>query len=245
MVSPAKSDDAASLSSLDDAPLPAFPQYGRDGLLSAAFTGTTEVLKLMLALGPEAKLHKCDSLGNTPLHLAAFSGHHDAVVELLQTASVWHNMSDRATQAVQGDVMVRNGEDDTPLYMAVLCNNLDIVRLLAVCKHSLFCSRAHMFMHAYGRQGTHIQDACDRQVNLRNVEGFSPLHYAAGEGNLEITRFLVEECNGDCAAKDKLGLTPAFCAVLQGRLEVCVGGCSQKLRAKACACSLAHDCPLL
>ena len=151
MVSPAKSDDAASLSSLDDAPLPAFPQYGRDGLLSAAFTGTTEVLKLMLALGPEAKLHKCDSLGNTPLHLAAFSGHHDAVVELLQTASVWHNMSDRATQAVQVDVMVRNGEDDTPLYMAVLCNNLDIVRLLAVCKHSLFCSRAHMFMHVKAR----------------------------------------------------------------------------------------------
>jgi len=29
----------------------------------------------MLALGADAKLHKYDSLGNTPLHLAAFSGH--------------------------------------------------------------------------------------------------------------------------------------------------------------------------
>jgi ankyrin repeat protein len=32
-------------------------------------------------------------------------------------------------------------------------------------------------------------------VDLANIEGFSPLHYAAGEGNIQVTRFLVEDCN--------------------------------------------------
>jgi hypothetical protein len=54
------------------------------------------------------------------------------------------------------------------------------------------------------------------------VEGFSPLHYAAGEGFLDITRYLVEECGGDPEVPDNLGLTPGFCAVLQAR--VCARG---------------------
>mmetsp|Transcript_37916 Transcript_37916/g.55680 ORF Transcript_37916/g.55680 Transcript_37916/m.55680 type:complete len:421 (-) Transcript_37916:303-1565(-) len=194
VTSPARSD-----SSMDDAPLKEYPEYGRDGLLSAAFTGDITVLKLMLALGADAKLHKYDSLGNTPLHLAAFSGHKSAVKVLLDTPSAWHDLSDNtsssaAGKVVEADVHAKNGEDDTPLYMAVLCNNIDIVKLLA--------------------------EACGKNVNLSNVEGFTPLHYAAGEGNLSVTRFLVEECTADVDAKDKLGLTPAFCAVLQGRVEV-------------------------
>ena len=68
-------------------------EYGRDGLLSAAFTGNATVAKLMLALGPEAKLHKYDALGNTPLHLAAFSGHASVVEVLFGTPSVWHDLS--------------------------------------------------------------------------------------------------------------------------------------------------------
>ena len=48
VTSPARSDN-----SVDDPPLRDYPDYGRDGLLSAAFTGDTTVLKLMLALGPE------------------------------------------------------------------------------------------------------------------------------------------------------------------------------------------------
>ena len=49
--SPARSDG-----SIDDPPLKDYPDYGRDGLLSTAFTGDTKVLKLMLALGPEVRV---------------------------------------------------------------------------------------------------------------------------------------------------------------------------------------------
>jgi hypothetical protein len=48
VTSPARSDG-----SIDEPPLRDYPDYGRDGLLSTAFTGDTKVLKLMLALGPE------------------------------------------------------------------------------------------------------------------------------------------------------------------------------------------------
>lgn len=48
VTSPARSDN-----SVDEPPLRDYPDYGRDGLLSAAFTGDTTVMKLMLALGPE------------------------------------------------------------------------------------------------------------------------------------------------------------------------------------------------
>jgi hypothetical protein len=41
-----------------------------------------------------------------------------------------------------------------------------------------------------------------------NVEGFAPLHYAAGEGNLEISQYLVEACDSDPVAPDNLGTRP-------------------------------------
>jgi len=58
-----------------------------------------------------------------------------------------------------------------------------------------------------------------------------------GEGNLSVTRFLVEECTADVDAKDKLGLTPAFCAVLQGRVEVRVVAHCNALQHTATDCN--------
>mmetsp|Transcript_43776 Transcript_43776/g.103035 ORF Transcript_43776/g.103035 Transcript_43776/m.103035 type:complete len:357 (-) Transcript_43776:145-1215(-) len=88
---------------------------------------------------------------------------------------------------------VENGEKDTPLYMAVLSNKIECVKLMA---------------------------EKDIQFNCSNVEGFAPLHYSAGEGNLAISEYLVEACGADPVAPDNLGLTPSFCAVLQGRHDV-------------------------
>mmetsp|Transcript_47049 Transcript_47049/g.112098 ORF Transcript_47049/g.112098 Transcript_47049/m.112098 type:complete len:348 (+) Transcript_47049:118-1161(+) len=95
--------------------------------------------------------------------------------------------------AAGADPNVQNGEQDTPIYMAVLSNNMECVKVIA---------------------------EKDVQFNCANVEGFTPLHYAAGEGNLPITQYLVEACECDPEAPDNLGLTPGFCAVLQGRVDV-------------------------
>jgi len=79
--------------------------------------------------------------------------------------------------------------------MAVLSNSLQCVKLIS-------------------------EKLTDVQFNCANVEGFTPLHYAAGEGNMQITKYLVEACECDAEFPDNLGLTPGFCAVLQGRKEV-------------------------
>ena len=65
-----------------------------------------------------------------------------------------------------------------------------------------------------------VAQLSDESFNCANVEGFTPLHYAAGEGNLNITKYLVEACGCDPEFPDNLGLTPGFCSVLQGRKEV-------------------------
>uniref|UniRef100_A0A7S0TU17 Ankyrin repeat protein n=2 Tax=Hemiselmis andersenii TaxID=464988 RepID=A0A7S0TU17_HEMAN len=99
------------------------------------------------------------------------------------------------TLLIQGgaDPNVVNGEKDTALYMAVLSNDIECVKCIA---------------------------ECDVEFNCTNIEGFTPLHYAAGEGNLQIVRYLVENCEAETEIPDNLGLTPGFCAVLQGRHEV-------------------------
>jgi hypothetical protein len=44
---------------------------------------------------------------------------------------------------MQVDVHAKNGEDDTPLYMAVLCNNLKIVKRLGTSlQHPPDCKEA-------------------------------------------------------------------------------------------------------
>ncbi len=82
--------------------------------------------------------------------------------------------------------------------------------------------RTHFHENERGRPDA--CDACgqlsDENFNCANVEGFTPLHYAAGEGNLQVTKYLVEACQCDPEFPDNLGLTPGFCAVLQGRKEV-------------------------
>lgn len=55
------------------------------------------------------------------------------------------------------------------------------------------------------------RELSDENFNSANVEGFTPLHYAAGEGNLQVIKYLVEACQCDPEFPDNLGLTPEFC----------------------------------
>ena len=92
---------------------------------------------------------------------------------------------------------------------------LDVLRNKYFC-HGLIlepCSFLSIFVFV-------LVQVSEDQFNSANIEGFTPLHYAAGEGNLQICQYLVETCNCDPQFPDNLGLTPGFCAVLQGRKDV-------------------------
>jgi len=154
------------------------PPMRPDALLTPCYRGDADKVEELVKL--KADLHATDALGNSPLHLAAFNGHTKVISVLLEGGA---------------DPSHQNGEMDTPLYMAVLSNSLQCVKLIS-------------------------EKLTDAQFNSANVEGFTPLHYAAGEGNMPITKYLVEACKCDPEFPDNLGLTPGFCAVLQGRKEV-------------------------
>lgn len=172
--------EAPKASASQDASAPARVEAALrpDALLTPCYRGDAEKVEELIKL--KVNLHATDALGNSPLHLAAFNGHAKVISVLLEAGA---------------DPSHQNGELDTPLYMAVLSNSLQCVKLIS-------------------------EKLSDVQFNAANVEGFTPLHYAAGEGNLQITKYLVEACECDPEFPDNLGLTPGFCAVLQGRKEV-------------------------
>ena len=58
-------------------------------------------------------------------------------------------------------------------------------------------------------------------VNMQNSDGDTPLHYAAGEGNLEVTQYLVDN-GANIEAANKWGNTPILAAVIGGHMKTTV-----------------------
>jgi len=56
------------------------------------------------------------------------------------------------------------------------------------------------------------------KVNMKDMDGDTSLHYAAGEGNLEVTKYLVEH-GANIEAANKWGNTPILAAVIGRKLE--------------------------
>eukprot|EP00961_Rhodomonas_salina_P032849 442566-Rhodomonas_salina.8 len=184
-----------------------------------------DVDKVAELLATKADTTVCDALGNSPLHLAAFNGHvevHATTPDVLVTfasktltASGPRQSQSRPT-VNQKRVMkllldaganpnVENGEKDTPLYMAVLSNKIECVKLMAEKDIQFnWHAPAGFFRTAVvlERSANSKPLSCGRSSN---VEGFAPLHYSAGEGNLAISEYLVEACGADPVAPDNLG----------------------------------------
>ncbi|WP_188595805.1 ankyrin repeat domain-containing protein [Thermocladium modestius] len=55
--------------------------------------------------------------------------------------------------------------------------------------------------------------------NVKNNDGYAPLHYAAIRGNLDVVKYLVEH-GADVSARDAGGNTPLHDAAMEGKLDV-------------------------
>jgi ankyrin repeat protein len=63
--------------------------------------------------------------------------------------------------------------------------------------------------------------SAERNVTARDVNGRTPLHYAAQMGDLPAAKWLVDEKNADDHSRpDIFGLTPLHIATEQGHLEM-------------------------
>jgi hypothetical protein len=56
-------------------------------------------------------------------------------------------------------------------------------------------------------------------VNLKDVSGFTPLHWAARNGHIEIARLLLQN-GADVNANDNFGYTPLHLAAIFGRIDI-------------------------
>ena len=169
----------------------------------------------------ESSFHHCgyptmaaDTSGNTPLHIAAYHGHHQTVRNLLASHKYEVNcVNSRHRTPLHlacigghvdivrtllsefgADVNSRDGENDTPLNKAALGGHTDVV-----------CTLITEF-------------GCSPQV--RGFEGRALLHQACDGGHLELVEKLVSEFDCDLMAVSDTGDTPLHIAALCGQKEV-------------------------
>ena len=144
-----------------------------------------------------------DKGGNTPLHVAAFTGNgHLDICRILLNRNAEVNSqnhhgstplllaSERGPELVQlfldhnADPHARDGDGDTLLHCAAIAGRLDVVRLLLDLK---------------------------AEVNSQNNKGSTPLHLASRgykKGNLDVVRLLLDY-GADAQAQNLSGKTAA------------------------------------
>jgi ankyrin repeat protein len=90
--------------------------------------------------------------GKSGLHLAAYYNQSDVVRALLHTNT---------------DINLRDKEERTALYQAVIRENIEVVRIP-------------------------VHEREDIDVNIQDKKGYSALHHVIRLGNIEITRILLD-----------------------------------------------------
>lgn len=147
-------------------------------LYEASALGRAARLKTILGQS-RLRVNEPNAEGFTPLGLAAFFGHADAVQVLLAYGA-----------AV--DQVDKSRFGNTALDAAVAANHADVVRALL---------------------------AAGASTNVRDAAHYTPLHKAAGNGNLEIARLLLEHGAEVAAVRDG-GSTPLADAQAKGHGDV-------------------------
>jgi ankyrin repeat protein len=90
-----------------------------------------------------------------------------------------------------------NENKDVPLHLAALANRLAVIKVL-------------LAESAQSKSDVEAQDA----------QGYTPLHYACGEGHQEVSRYLVKDVGARLDCRNMDGLTPLMCAVQQGHVGI-------------------------
>ncbi|XP_070548474.1 B-cell lymphoma 3 protein-like isoform X2 [Ptychodera flava] len=159
-----------------------------------------------------------DEDGDTPLHIAVVQSNLPLVEKLIQLIA----MSGKS-------VDIYNTLRQTPLHLAVITNQWQMVRLLVMVGADgnltdrngqtsvhLACQRSNM-------ECLHSVTTCSRHpvdLDAKNYEGLTPLHLAVSTGNADVIRFLLSKgADIDCP-DGKSGRTALFYAVENEQKDV-------------------------
>ena len=157
-----------------------------------------------------ADVNELDSLGETPLHVAAMRGYRGIASLLLENGAnlnagdvrgltpvhmaAWRGNRDMVDLLLNhgADMNARDKDGLTPMHTAALDGRKEIVALL-------------------------IGNGAD--VNVKSNKSLTPLHVAALSGNRETVALLIEK-GADVNARSEDGLTPLDIAIQQDHQEV-------------------------
>lgn len=189
---------------------------GKTCLHLAAQADGPDVISFLLKNDSEIDVNAADINGNTPLHLAAKSGNHNAAKALLASGRVQikcrnndgftalvrantESVFQIILEATGDDFFARDNSDCTVLHHAAMENELFQVTLLE--------KKVGITLI-----GEHINDT--------DQEGRTPLHIAAAEGRSEIVEYFLDTELINVNATKRNGNTPLHEAVLGGHIAV-------------------------
>ena len=149
-------------------------------------------------------------LGRTSLHIAAGLGDARKVRRYIDKGD---------------DVNARDAEGITPLFMALLENNVDVAKILLEHDIDLNIPDKDGTLPLSAAAGVgdkflvKTMIAKGSNVNYQEHDGWSPLHYASHLGHCAIVKILLDN-GADPTLKDNPGLTPKDYATDQGYAEI-------------------------
>ena len=166
----------------------------------AAFHGHGDIVETLLAGGGD--VNEKNDYGLTPLHGAASSGHKDIVEILLHSGA---------------DINIKDNDGYTPLRAAAKEGYVDIIKLLLSAG-----AETAIFDEALMGRTDRIVELLDKDPSLVHATdpvGWTPLHFAAEVGNMEVCEFLLDRGANIDAATSMLYYTPLLLSVSSGHMD--------------------------
>ena len=65
-----------------------------------------------------------------------------------------------------------------------------------------------------------LVEECKADPNIKDNDGWTPLHYASYNGHLDIVKYLVEKGKADPIIENKYGSTPLIVATINGHPDI-------------------------
>lgn len=188
-------------------------KYGRTPLQEAVFLNDLTMVKTLLA-AKHLDVNASDRMGLRAIDIAVIHNQPDIVNALLDKGA---NL-----EASNHELPLTN----SPLYLAVLLGERDMVRLL-IQRHANVNGRSlsqdtplHCAVTCRRKNIVENLLAHGADISARNQYGQTPLHRAASSGDPKIMALLLAQEKADPNAQDDMGRSPLHYAALNDHLQI-------------------------